>query len=292
MTVTFKIPRLESKFEDYDKIVKIHHDFSSLLFEEVHLDFSDCTWIDANLTAVLGAILDGENGLNDIKIINLNPKQQTILQKNDFLSNYGYQSLKDSYNTTIKYKKFRPLDEQIFYEYLQEELFTKNDLPQMSKSFSKNLALSLSEIFVNANMHGLCKHVYTCGQYFPGKNPKMDFTIVDIGKTIKKNVFEYFQEQFKQFKTYSPKITLEGIHPAKAIDFAVKGNSTLKGHSGGAGLPFVREFVAKNKGRLQIISDSGFWEQNVDGIILKKLNNSFKGTIVNFEINMEDNNDY
>jgi hypothetical protein len=48
----------------------------------------------------------------------------------------------------------------------------------------------------------------------------------------------------------------------QAIEWALQeGNTTRKGSvPGGLGLKLIREFIAMNKGRIQIVSDRGYWE--------------------------------
>ncbi len=57
-------------------------------------------------------------------------------------------------------------------------------------------------------------------------------------------------------------------------------------------MSLVREFIELNKGRLQIISDTGFWEWNHEEIIKKTLIFRFPGTIINIEIDTSDASSY
>jgi len=101
---------------------------------------------------------------------------------------------------------------------------------------------SIFEIYSNAVLHGDCLNVYSCGQFYPRKTPpRIDFTIVDVGKTIKKNVNNFLQKE------------LSGID---AIEWALAENNTTKPKEknipGGLGLKIICEFARLNNGKVHI----------------------------------------
>jgi hypothetical protein len=51
-------------------------------------------------------------------------------------------------------------------------------------------------------------------------------------------------------------------------------------------------FIEKNKGKMQIISDSGFYEFGTEGNTYKLFNGQFPGTIVNLQFRTDDNCNY
>ena len=57
---------------------------------------------------------------------------------------------------------------------------------------------------------------------------------------------------------------------------------------GGLGLKLLREFVRLNEGRIQIVSDRGYWECDTNGENAVRMEQSFPGTVVNLEINTAD----
>lgn len=271
--------RVENDYQSFDNLINLHNKLNEFFVEDVNIDFAGTRYLEANLSALMGAIFDNVDIFVNINFSNFQNQVQVILQKNDFLSNYGYRKLPDSYSTTIKYKKFKSKETQPFYEYINNELLEKHDFPKMSAGFKKEVAKSLLEIFINADIHANCDYVYTCGQYFPQKKD-LYFTIVNMGKTIRENVVEFFNK--------------EDITGVQAINWAVKKDTTTKeGISGGLGFDTVRNFIRKNQGSIQVISDDGYWEENIcDRIIIRSFNHSFKGTIVNFKIKMDDEQDY
>lgn len=280
MSIKYKFPnKIENNYQSFSSLINLYQALMKLFMEDVYIDFSNTNYLEANLSALIGAIFDDTDDFVNINFKNFQPRVQTILQKNDFLSNYGYTKIEDRYDTTIKYKKFKSNDTQPFYQYINDELLTKHDFPKMSESFRKDFAKSLLEIFVNADIHAHCDFVYTCGQYFPNKKD-LYFTIVNTGTTIKQNVCKFFER--------------DDISGMKAINWAVQKNTTTKqGISGGLGFATVRSFIRQNKGALQVISDDGYWSENVYGRInMKEFSKSFVGTVVNLKIKMDDTQDY
>lgn len=278
MMLNYQFPNIiENKYNSFNELIKLYKFLNNLSNEEVNIDFSNTSYLEANLSALIGAILDSTRLLN-INFKNFRETVQEILQKNDFLSNYGFEKIEDYYSTTIKYKKFKSNASQLFYQYISDELLTKHDLPTMSDNFKKDFAKSLLEMFVNARIHANCDFVYTCGQYFPSKKD-LYFTIVNLGQTIKQNVCKYFKN--------------DGIIGTRAICWAVKKDTTTKRDvSGGLGFETVRKFIRSNKGSLQIISDNGYWEQNYNIVNTRNFSKSFIGTVINLKIKMDDIQNY
>lgn len=63
---------IRSSFEGYNVFIDFYNKTDDIFFDEIILDLKNTTWIEANLSAILGAILNKiENELNDVKIINL-----------------------------------------------------------------------------------------------------------------------------------------------------------------------------------------------------------------------------
>lgn len=270
---------INTNFDGYEILIVFYNKTDNLEFEEITLDFSNTIWFEANLTAVLGAILSNvQNNFNGIKIEGLSNNLNTLFSRNHFLSHFGGLKIPDYYDTTIKYRKFKPTEEKLFKDYLDRELLSKDTMPNMSILLKKKINESIFEIFNNAVIHGNCQSIFTCGQYYR-TDKRLDFTIVDIGKTIKENVNEYL------------KSNLSG---EDAIKWAVtEGHTTKRGQiPGGLGLSLIREFTQKNKGKIQIVSADGYWEQ-IEGIEKgKSFLEVFPGTIVNLEFNIADTSHY
>ncbi len=266
---------INSDFPGYSFLIDFYNRTHHLEFDEVILDFSRTNWFDANLLAVLGAILTSvREEFNNIKIMNLRNPINILLKRNHFLSHFGGYTLEDYYETTIRYRKFKPGDDKQFKDYLDNELLRKDAMPDMSDGLRKEINKSILEVFNNAVIHAECEHIISCGQYFLNKQ-ELNFTVVDMGITIKKSVNDFLG---------NPKTGIDAIHWA-----VEEGHTTRIGKiPGGLGLSLIRDFLKLNKGKMQIISGDGFWEQTKKcKIIGKDFPSEFPGTIVTFVFNVD-----
>jgi len=275
------LPKIISEFDGYNGLIKLYHTLLEQTKTEITLNFINTEWFEANLSAVLGAVcvLVEEQGKN-VTVNNINPVLTEVLRRNLFLCEFGYDKLLENLGTIITYQKFKPSDDFEFMNYIQNELLSKPEFPKHSKLLGKKINESIFELFENARTHGHCKHIYTCGQYYPNKKKKrLDITIVDMGNTIKANVNEYLKEDLSGFK---------------AIEWALEyGHTTKTGTvSGGLGLDIIFEFIKLNKGKIQIVSSDGYWEYRRGVIEKKNFEKPFPGTIANIEFNLDDIKSY
>ncbi len=281
--MVIKLPRrVSSNYEGYNSLVKLYQKSKGITFDTVIFDFASCTWFEANLCSVLGSICNKlEFDINTVKFIKMNSSIEKIFRKNEFLKHFGGESIDDVYQTTIKYRRYKSTEQSLFKEYLNKELLSKDEMPEMSMLLQKKINESIFEIFENAITHGNSKYVFSCGQYYPNKTPpRIDFTIVDLGNTIKANVNNFLGAEKSG---------------AEAIEWAVKAKNTTKtGNTpGGLGLKVIREFLKMNKGKMQIASGDGFWSQDKNSsTFVRELEDNFEGTIVNLEFNIEDSSSY
>jgi hypothetical protein len=54
----------------------------------------------------------------------------------------------------------------------------------------------------------------------------------------------------------------------------------------------LRDFLALNRGRLQIASGGAYWEFNAGADFIQSLASPFPGTVVNLEVNTADSKSY
>lgn len=273
-----KLVTINNTFESFQSLIHLYERHKDDLFGEIHLEVRH--FFAANMSAALGAVLDKFIfNLNDIHFNYLSPQIEAILLKNDFLTYFGRQRSVDTNNTTIKFQKLKPTDGKYFKNYVIEELIEGHiaDLPQMSKGVKEKIVEAIYETFVNAQIHSETKFIYTCGQFFPNKN-KIEFTIVDTGIGFREKINNRFGSQ---------------LRATQAIKWAVKEKKTTKeGISGGLGLAILKEFVGVNKGKMQIISNDGFYQFDSEGEFLKMFEGEFPGTIVNLQFRTDDINNY
>jgi hypothetical protein len=147
----------------------------------------------------------------------------------------------------------------------------------MSGGLRKKMTEAMLELFVNAQIHSETKHIYTCGQFFP-KRHTIEFCIADTGIGFKEKFFRRFDKS---------------VPAVDAIRWAVQDRNTTKvGIPGGIGLALLTEFVKLNNGKLQIVSDDGYYQYDGEGEKTAKLIKPFPGTVVNVAFRTDDINNY
>lgn len=269
---------INNTYESYQSLITLYEQHKEDFFSDIYIEIRH--FFAANMSAALGAVLDEFTAnLNNIHFDYLSPKIETILLKNDFLTYFGKQREVDVNNTTIKFQKLKPTDGKYFKNYVIEELIEGHiaDLPIMSQGVKEKIVEAIYEIFVNAQIHSETEFIYTCGQFFPNKN-KIEFTIVDTGIGFREKINRSFGSN---------------LSAMQAIKWAVQDKKTTKkGISGGIGLAVLKEFVGMNKGKMQIVSNNGFYQFDIEGEILNLFKGEFPGTIVNLQFRTDDSKNY
>lgn len=268
----FHLSNIDTSFESYQSLINLYSSYKNNFLSEIEISIS--RWFAANLSSALGGILDKFIlNFNSIYFKFYQENIESILKRNSFLSYYGYEKLEDYNNTTIKYLKLKPSDGRYFHNYITNELLKRPELPLMSAPLKKKISESIYEIFVNAQMHSETNFIYTCGQFYP-RDQKIEFTITDTGIGFRERINRRFGKN---------------LSSVQALKWAINdGNSTKKDVSGGIGLAILKEFITKNKGKLQIVSDDGFYQYSSNGEATVQFNGSFPGTIVNMQFRTDD----
>lgn len=275
------VETMPSSYKGFERIAKLAYDSRGLFGNHVELDFSRCSFFEANMAAVLFAVVARLRARsNNVKLCNLQSGIITIFRKNRFLNHFDTDTLPDKYRTTLPFAVFdAQLNQEKFHVYLENHMQGK-DLPKMSEGAIKQFHRSLFEIFANAGEHSKSNWgIFVCGQFFP-KKKRIDFTIVDAGVGIVENVRQFTQRT--------------DMTPNDAIEWALRsGNSTrTKSHPGGLGFDFIKNFIHKNQGKLQIISEMGYYEFSQGHDKFQILAHEFPGTCVNIEVNTQDSKAY
>jgi len=185
--------------------------------------------------------------------------------------------LDDTNNTTIKYLKLKPTDGRFFRGYIFDELLNHSELPEISPELKKKITEAIYEVFINARIHSESEFIYTCGQIFPRKH-QIEFTVTDTGIGFKNCISKRFNKI---------------LSSTQALKWATMDDHTTKqGISGGIGLAILKEFVKKNKGKIQIISDDGFYQMADGQEWTREFSGAFPGTVVNMEFRTDDTSSY
>ena len=266
--------------ESFIHFAALYDRTKEIIFDEIIIDMRETAWFAADMCAVFGAILHSlGNRLNKVSLINLNPAVEDVLSKNGFLSHYGGAQIPDAWYTTISYKRFDVTDERHFANYIDSEFISRSEIPGMSDILFKRFRESVFEIYSNAVLHSQTDMgIFSCGQFFPSK-ARLVFTVVDLGIGIRTNINNYTDQE----------LTAE-----EAIIWATEeGNSTKPDNlPGGLGLKLLRDFIDLNGGRIQIVSDMGFWQRRNKKVKSNLIEYPFPGTVVSVDINTADSNTY
>ncbi len=273
---TFDFNNTTTDYSGYLDFINLYHLHSKKTDTLNSLDIYN--WFDANLCSPLGAILDLLQSQDvDMEFNQIESGAMRIMQKNDFLSYYGYTRRYDEFGTTIRYRKFKPNDNKLFANYVKENLLEHPEMPNISIELKMKFMEILTELFENARMHSETKSVYACGQFFPKKH-EIKFSLTDSGVGFRNRINSTFQTSLKAID---------------AIEWAlVESHSTKQNTSGGLGLSILKEFICLNSGLIQIVSDNGFYSMSKDGVSSKEYGNPFPGTMINLTFRTDDTNSY
>lgn len=274
------LPSIRHNQQGFTDLARLNAQTEACRSNDIEIDMKEATWFDADMCAVLGAILCRlENNLNVVNLTNIGFGVEKILSKNGFLSHYGRRHVSDYWETTIAYHRFDVEDDRYFADYIEKEFIGRSEMPEMSRALLKKFRESIFEIFSNAVLHSRTQlGVFSCGQFFPNKH-RLDFTVADLGVGIHKNVCEHIRTE---------------LSPEEAIDWATQEHNTTKRSNipGGLGLNLLREFIDLNQGCIRIVSDGGYWCRENKRTYTTRLRHSIPGTVVNVEINTADKHSY
>jgi hypothetical protein len=264
----------------FESLVRLYAALKGTRFANLEIDMSRVGWLDADMCAPLGAVLYriGHN-VNKAHLVHLQPQVEHILSKNGFLSHYGRLPVPDRYGTTIPYQRFDAKDDRFFASYVESKFVRRTELPRMSAGLVKRFRESVFEIFSNAVIHSQSDlGIFSCGQFFPKRN-RLDFSVADLGIGIRRNILDH---------------TGLDLSADQAIVWATSERNTTKRGPipGGLGLKLLREFITLNEGRIQIVSDAGYWALEKGNEQTALLSAPFPGTVVNVEINTADRRSY
>lgn len=274
------LPSIRHDRAGFEALIELHEQTKASSLGNLEIDMSLTTWFDADMCAAFGAVLYslGER-LNTVKLTRIRDDVESILSKNGFLSNYGRTKIPDRWGTTIPYSRFDLKDDRYFGQYIEKDFVRRSQMPRMSRALLKKFRESVFEIFSNAVIHSRTQlGIFSCGQFFPGRR-KIDFSVADLGVGIRRNVKE--------------SVGIE-LSAEMAIAWATEGRNTTRTGPipGGLGLKLLREFVSLNGGRIQIVSDAGYWCLKGSSSEASPLIHAFPGTVVSLEINAADTKSY
>ncbi len=85
----FTLPEIHHNQAGFAALVRLASETRDCLFEDIEIDLSQTSWLDADMCAAFGGILFrlGES-LNTVRLTSMRPGVEKILSKNGFLSHY------------------------------------------------------------------------------------------------------------------------------------------------------------------------------------------------------------
>ncbi len=196
---------------------EIYNGLQGEILEEVVLDFSKVNWIDAHMNAPFAGILNllMNKSLLTFRLENLEEKVRSILLKNGFLIYInGGTPERDTYNTTIPFKIYKPQELKLFSKHVDEQVICHRSFPNNIKGLDEIILGSTAEIFDNAVVHSESNEgVFVCGHLYPNKT-SFDYIITDTGIGFKNNILKRRGLNFKSDCDY--------------IDWAIRDNNSTK----------------------------------------------------------------
>lgn len=242
--------KFPTDYTGYDKLITFYNEVSQYKSETIFIDIKSLKWFDANLCALLMAIiykLQKDNKLVFIMDTTILKTRFDILLRNQFISIEGFEI--DNRKTTIPYRSFLANDKESFKNYLENDFSPHRGLSLIKKEILDNIKESITEIYLNTHLHAkTIDPFFICGQYFP-TNKILKLTMVDLG--------EGFLPTINRFT---------GIENAiDAIHWALKGNSVKFFESktpGGLGISQMYKYFYNTPGTFEIITGGAYFSTN------------------------------
>lgn len=228
----------------------------------IELDLRQLSWLDANLCALLQAILfelSRQRSLHFKVDIDLVRRRFPVLLRNGFVPTAGrggqWATFSTGFSTSVAMRAFDPKDDPGFCAYLMDELLKQPDLQAvLSDEETDSITNHILDIFVNVQEHAATPHpVFACGQYYPTKKC-LKFTLTDVGVGYGASVEKYTRMQGDDAAVVQ---TSEA-----AIRWALVGNSTKGPGNGGMGLSNLWQYCKKNQGELHVATGNTYFAQN------------------------------
>jgi hypothetical protein len=241
----------------------------------VNLSFDAINFMDANLCALLYAMvydLKKSNNVFTYVDFSILKRDLNILIRNGFTTYIAKNEFTfspfDTRDTTVPLKSFAQSDVDSFCSYIEMDFLHQRGLVTISKEHKQKIIDHYLEIFSNVELHANSEDpIFVCGQYFPYQG-ELKFTLVDLG--------EGFLKKIAEFTKNSEKINTA----SKAIDWALRGNSTKKGVCGGKGLIGIKKFCIFSGNTIQVITDNCYYSHFHQSATSQQIPSPMKGTTI------------
>ena len=255
------IGSLQSNSGGFSRLGLLHQELSNFSNAKITIDLSKLRWFDGHMAAPMRLIIrQAEARANSISYISPSPAVETLLRKNGFLS--GVRKIADDHRTTMPVTEFS-LDEAVKFSLYAKQHLDRKEMPKMSPALRSKFFEGVDELFANSALHSKSRlGVAVGGQFYP-RLRRLDFTLVDGGRGIPGSVRASLKDRM--------------FNDPEAIAWAMEDyNTTRQGDiPGGLGSKILRDFIKINKGKLVIVSNSGFWFQDGHRVTMHQLGSAF-----------------
>jgi hypothetical protein len=271
----FKAP-INSNFSGFKQLMNFFTFCKDFTKETISIDFYHCDFFEANMCAILEALiykLENENKLKFTADFVYLKEKFDVFFRSGFLKEKD-NVVEDIQGTTLPFETFtyEDAEKDRFCDYVTEKLMIHQGIPTLSEELKDIIIDDLIEIYSNSAFHANSTDpFFVAGQYYP-KLKELQFTMVDLGQG------------------FLPKIELATNSKVStdidAIKWATANSSKMASDKvpGGLGIKGILKYCKNNNGVLKIASGNGFWASDFDGTIFSEgriSDEAFSGAIIN-----------
>ncbi len=274
-TYTITLKEIETNHAGVSELLKFYSWARQYRYAGIQLNISPCNSMDANLSALLLAIVHKLKTENKVFVFLITADHMNVFLRNGLIAHLAGKGNINPYTdyreSTIPCTSFDTTDDEGFCGYIRKDFFGHRGMDQIKSTTKITLATHFEEIFVNVLQHANTSYpVFTCGQYFPERNV-LKFTLVDLGEGFLKKITE--------------KTNGEVASNNAAILWATYNLNTTKDIKtfgpGGTGLKELKKYCAENDGSLHICSGDGYVNFIKDRTLEHHLTQPLPGSLIN-----------
>lgn len=259
------------------ELLRFFHFAYKLSDIQIKLDLSKPIHVDANLSALILALLNKLFIERNVRVYVELGEKSDVFFRNGFISHLkgkgNVNEYEDDRKSTIALTTFNPDQSELFCGYLKNNFFNHRGLENLDKNLKKKLRLNYIEVFNNVELHAESKYkVFCCGQYFPERHV-LKFTLIDLGEGFLKKINKYTGGKIKDDNSAIIWST-QDFNSTKSVEFG----------PGGTGLKELIKFCNSNNGSLHICSGLGYVQILNNKTLEYKLPQPFPGSLVNIII--------
>lgn len=247
-THQLNVGTFNSTRSDYEQMARLERSLARTLSGDiVHLSFEGCNFVDPVAVVLLGLFARRliQRGVYVRFLANtMGQAIEANLIQNGFAAAMGA-SEKPRLGNSISFREDLTQNEDSVIEYLKNDWLGRGWVA-VSPDMADVIAGKLLEVYVNAFEHGSSTvGVLSCGQHFPRKR-KLVLAVGDYGVGIPSKAEQYYQRLH--------------VPGDEALKWAfTPGMTTLMNQGArGLGFEFLRDFVQKNNGELEVYSHDGY----------------------------------